>query len=56
MSQKSDRVRVSIQKLTEAIWNLEQLDSMSSEIKEEYATIIRVREHLVTMLKNLKEV
>jgi len=53
MSSNSDRLRVAIQKLTEAIWNLEQLDSMSPEMKAEYSAIQRVRERLMVMLKSL---
>jgi len=56
MMSNSDKLRVAIQKLTEAIWNLEQLDSMSTEVKEEYATVQRVRERLVIVLKRRKEV
>ena len=52
MSSNSDRFRVAIQKLTEAIWNLEQLDSMSPEMKAEYSAIQRVRERLMVMLKS----
>lgn len=55
MSSDSDKLRVAIQRLTEAIWNLEQLSSMSPEVKEEYGSIQRVRERLMVMLKNLKE-
>jgi len=56
MMSNPDKLRVAIQKLTEAIWNLEQLDSMSPEVKEEYATVQRVRERLVIVLKRRKEV
>ena len=54
MSSNSDRFRVAIQKLTEAIWNLDQLDSMSPEVKEEYTVIHRAREKLVALVKNPK--
>ena len=54
MSSNSDRFRVAIQKLTEAIWNLDQLDSMSPEVKEEYTVIQRAREKLVALVKNPK--
>ena len=54
MISNSDRLRVAIQKLTEAIWNLDQVDSMSPEVKEEYTTIQRAREKLVALVKDSK--
>jgi len=47
----ADRLHMAIQKLTEAIWNLDQLDSMTPEVKEEYAAIQRTREKLVALVK-----
>jgi len=52
MMSNSDRLRMAIQKLTEAIWNLDQLDSMTPEVKEEYAAIQRAREKLVALVKD----
>ena len=54
MSSTSDRIRVAIQKLTEAIWNLDQLDPMPLEVKEEYAHIQSAREKLMKMIKHSK--
>jgi len=51
VSSNSDRLRAAIQKLTEAIWNLDQLEPMAPEVKEEYACIQRVREKLVALVK-----
>lgn len=45
---------MAIQKLTEAIWNLDQLGSMTPEVKEEYAAIQRAREKLVALVKDPK--
>ena len=54
MMSNADRLRMAIQKLTEAIWNLDQLDSMTPEVKEEYAAIQRTREKLVALVKGPK--
>jgi hypothetical protein len=52
MSSNSEtRLRAAIQKLTEAIWNLDQIELMSPEVKEEYASIQRTREKLMTLVK-----
>jgi len=51
MMSNADRLHMVIQKLTEAIWNLDQLDSMTPEVKEEYAAIQRTREKLVALVK-----
>ena len=52
VSSNSDRLRAAIQKLTEAIWNLDQLEPMAPEVKEEYACIQRARERLVALAKH----
>ena len=54
MSPDSVRIRSAIQKLTEAIWNLDQLDPMASEVKEEYARIQLAREKLMKLVKHSK--
>lgn len=52
MSSNSEtRLRAAIQKLTEAIWNLDQIEFMTSEVKEEYASIQRSRERLLALVK-----
>ena len=48
----ADRLRIAIQKLTEAIWNLDQVDSMTPEVKEEYTAIQRARAKLVALVKD----
>lgn len=55
MSSNSEtRLRAAIQKLTEAIWNLDQIEFMASEVKEEYASIQRSRERLMALVKYSK--
>lgn len=54
MSSTSSRIRVVVQKLTEAIWNLDQLDPMPLEVKEEYARIQSAREKLMAMIRYSK--
>ena len=52
MSSNSEtRLGAAIQKLTEAIWNLDQIELMSPEVKEEYASIQRTHEKLMTLVK-----
>ena len=51
MTRNSIRVRAAIQKLTEAIWNLDQLESFTPELKEEYSRIQCARENLVKLVK-----
>jgi hypothetical protein len=52
MSSNSEiRLRAAIQKLTEAIWNLDQIELMAPEVKEEYASIQRTREKLMALVK-----
>jgi hypothetical protein len=53
MMSDSGRLREAIQRLTEAIWNLDQIETMSPEMKEEYASIQRAREKLVSLVKRL---
>jgi hypothetical protein len=52
MAEKIDRLRGAVQKLTEAIWNLDQLEPLSPELKEQYDSIRNAREYLVKLLKN----
>jgi hypothetical protein len=55
MSSNSEtRLREAIQKLTEAIWNLDQIEFMAPEVNEEYASIQRTRERLVALVKYSK--
>ena len=54
MSNSETRLREAIQKLTEAIWNLDQIEFMAPEVKEEYASIQRTRERLMALVKHSK--
>jgi hypothetical protein len=49
--QISIRVRNAIQKLTETIWNLDQLEPLSPELKDEYERIQLARKNLMNVLK-----
>ena len=46
-----DKLRDAIQKLTEAIWNLDQIELLTPELKEEYARIQLARENLMRIVK-----
>jgi len=51
MTGRNERIRTSIQKLTEAIWNLDQLQPLDKGLGEEYARIQLAREHLMKQVK-----
>jgi hypothetical protein len=51
MSGRNDRIRIAIQKLTEAIWNLDHLQPLEQELREEYVRIQAARENLMKYLK-----
>jgi hypothetical protein len=51
MTDRTDRLRIVIQKLTEAIWNLDQLEPLEAELKEQYDTLQRAREKFVQLVK-----
>jgi hypothetical protein len=51
MTGRNERIRIIVQKLTEAIWNLDQLQPLNEELKEEYARIQLAREHLMKQVK-----
>jgi len=51
MTGRNDRIRTAIQKLTEAIWNLDQLQPLNEELKEEYVRIQLARERLMKQVK-----
>lgn len=46
---------MSIQKLTEAIWNLDQLEPLELELKVQYSRIQEARAYLMKLLKNETE-
>ena len=50
----SERLRIAIQKLTEAAWNLDQLEPLTSELKEEYARIQLARANLMKVIRELE--
>ena len=54
-SPSSERLRAVIQKLTEAIWNLDQLELLTPELKEEYARIQLARANLMKAVRQSKE-
>ena len=47
MSGRNDRIRTAIQKLTEAIWNLDHLQPLEQELREEYVRIQTARENRI---------
>jgi hypothetical protein len=51
MSDHAERIRVVVQKLTEAIWNLDQLEPLGPDLKEQYECIRIARERIVTLAK-----
>jgi len=50
-SSTSDRLRTAVQKLTEAVWNLDQLEPLTPELKQEYARIQLARENLMKVIR-----
>jgi len=54
-SPASERLRAVIQKLTEAIWTLDQLELLTPELKEEYARIQLARANLMKAVRQSKE-
>ena len=52
MSQKADHLRLAIQKLTEAIWNLDQLVPLKPQLSQEYGRIQKARAGLMKQLKS----
>ena len=53
-SPASERLRTAIQKLTETIWNLDQLGPLTPELKEEYTRIQLARANLMKALQQDK--
>ncbi|HUK27630.1 MAG TPA: hypothetical protein VLV31_04335 [Candidatus Acidoferrales bacterium] len=51
MSERIEHLRVSIQKLTEAIWHLDQLGPLESELKVQYSYMQEARAYLMELLK-----
>jgi len=53
---RMDRIRLSVQKLTEAIWNLDQLEPLEPELKFQYSRIQEARAYLMQLLKDETEI
>lgn len=51
MNGSNDRIRITIQKLTEAIWNLDQLQPLEPGLKVEYERIHTARENLMKLAR-----
>jgi len=49
---RADRIRLSVQKLTEAIWNLDQLEPLEPELKVHYSRIQEARAYLIKLIKD----
>jgi hypothetical protein len=49
---RADRIRLSVQKLSEAIWNLDQLEPLDPELKFQYSRIQEARAYLMKLLKD----
>lgn len=47
MTDRNTRTRMNIQKLREAIWNLDQLQPLAPDLKQEYERIQMARENLM---------
>jgi hypothetical protein len=55
MGGRADRIRLSVQKLTEAIWNLDQLEPLEPDLKVQYSRIHEARTYLIKLLKDEAE-
>jgi hypothetical protein len=51
MIETNNRIRMIIQKLTEAIWNLDQLQPLAPDLKQEYERIQTARENLMKYVR-----
>ena len=51
MTDGDDRIRIVIQKLTEAIWNLDQIQPLEGNLKVEYERIQTARENLIRLVR-----
>lgn len=51
MTDRNTRIRMIIQKLTEAIWNLDQLQPLVPDLKQEYERIQMARENLMKYVR-----
>lgn len=51
MTDENIRIQTAIQKLTEAIWNLDRITPLSGVLRVEYKRIHTARENLMRQLK-----
>ncbi len=51
MTGRKDRIRIIIQRLTEAIWNLDQLQPLEAGLQVEYERIQTARENLMKLVR-----
>ena len=51
MTERDNRIRIIIQKLTEAIWNIDKLQPLDPGLEVEYERIQTPRENLMKHLK-----
>jgi hypothetical protein len=47
MTNRDERIRTAVQKLSEAIWNLDQLQPLERELEEEYRRLQLARGNLL---------
>jgi len=52
MDGRAERIRLTIQKLTEAIWNLDQLEPLEPDLRFQYSRIQEARAYLIRLLKD----
>ena len=46
-----DRLRAAVQKITEAIWNLDQLEALSPEMRVQYDGLQAIRAEIMKLVK-----
>jgi len=51
MVDKLGRLRAAVQKITEAIWNLDQLEPLSPEMRVQYDGLQAIRAEIMKLLK-----
>jgi len=51
MVDKLDRLHAAVQKITEAIWNLDQLEPLSPEMRVQYDGLQAIRAEIMKLLK-----
>ena len=51
MVDRIDRLRAAVQKITEAIWNLDQLEPLSPELRVQYDGLQAIRGEIMKFVK-----